>query len=69
MESAERTSLVVQWLRLHSPSAGGLGSIPPQGTRSCMQQLRPSAAEKKGSAEMDIELEWFTTVSVEPFRH
>ena len=28
------TSLVAQWLRLHTPSAGGLGSIPGQGTRS-----------------------------------
>lgn len=28
------TSLVVQFLRLRSPSAGGLGSIPGQGTRS-----------------------------------
>ena len=35
-----RTSLVVQWLRLHAPSAGGLGSIPGQGTRSHKLQLR-----------------------------
>ena len=34
------TSLVVQWLRLHAPNAGGLGSIPGQGTRSRMPQLR-----------------------------
>ena len=34
------TSLVVQWLRLHAPNAGGLGSIPGQGTRSCMLHLR-----------------------------
>ena len=34
------TSLVVQWLRLCAPSAGGLGSIPGQGTRSHMPQLR-----------------------------
>ena len=27
------TSLVVQWLRLHAPNAGGLGSIPGQGTK------------------------------------
>ena len=27
------TSLVVQWLRLRSPNAGGIGSIPGQGTR------------------------------------
>ncbi|TEA35790.1 hypothetical protein DBR06_SOUSAS1110153, partial [Sousa chinensis] len=33
-------SLVVQWLRLHAPNAGGPGSIPGQGTRSCMPQLR-----------------------------
>ena len=33
------TSLVVQWLRLHAPNAGGLGSIPGQGTRSHMLQL------------------------------
>ena len=34
------TSLVVQWLRLHDPNAGGLGSIPGQGTRSRVLQLR-----------------------------
>ena len=33
-------SLVVQWLGLHDPSAGDPGSIPGQGTGSCMQQLR-----------------------------
>ena len=27
------TSLVVQWLRLHTPNAGGLGSIPGLGTK------------------------------------
>ena len=35
-----RTSLGVQWLRLHVSNAGGLGSIPGQGTRSHMLQLR-----------------------------
>ncbi|TEA32202.1 hypothetical protein DBR06_SOUSAS6610137, partial [Sousa chinensis] len=30
------TSLVAQWIRLRTPSAGGLGSIPGQGTRSHM---------------------------------
>ena len=34
------TSLVVQWLRLRAPNAGGLGSIPDQGTRSCMPHLK-----------------------------
>ena len=33
-------SLVVQWLRLRAPSAGGPGSIPGQGTRSHMPLLR-----------------------------
>ena len=33
------TSLVVQWLRLYTPSVGGLGSIPGQGTKSRMTQL------------------------------
>ena len=31
---------MVQWLRLHAPNAGGLGSIPGQGTRSHMPQVR-----------------------------
>ncbi|TEA41690.1 hypothetical protein DBR06_SOUSAS1510085, partial [Sousa chinensis] len=29
-------SLVVQWVRLHAPNAGGPGLIPGQGTRSHM---------------------------------
>ena len=57
------TSLVVQWVRFHAPIAGGLGSIPGQGTRShmhatttssnaatkrsCVPQLRPGAAGRK----------------------
>ena len=41
------TSLVVQQLRLHGPNAGGLGSIPGQGLRSCMLQLKiPHMATK-----------------------
>ena len=27
-----RTSLVIQWLRLYTPNAGGMGLIPDQGT-------------------------------------
>ena len=41
------TSLVVQWLGLWVPSAGGPGSIPGQGARSHMLQLRPREAKKK----------------------
>ena len=36
----EGTSLVVQRLRLQAPKAGGLSSIPDQGTRFRMPQLR-----------------------------
>ena len=32
LKDSSRTSLVVQWVRLHAPNAGGLGSIPGQGT-------------------------------------
>ena len=35
-EMLSGTPLVVQWLRLHTPNAGTLGSIPGQGTRSHM---------------------------------
>ena len=35
---------MVQWLGLHAPSEGGLGSNPGLGTRSQMPQVRPSAA-------------------------
>ena len=52
--TTNRTSLVVQWLRLCTLNAGGLGSIPGQGTRShmpqlgvLMLQLRPGAAKQK----------------------
>ena len=34
LQSALTTSLAVQWLRLCTPNAGGLGSISGQGTRS-----------------------------------
>ena len=33
-------SLVVHWLRLQAPKAGDLGSIPDQGIRSHMPQIR-----------------------------
>ena len=38
-------TLVVQWLRLHTSSAGGSGLILGQGTRFRMLQLRPSTAK------------------------
>ena len=44
------TSLVVQWLRLHTPNARGPGSIPGQETRSCMPQLKILHAATKDPA-------------------
>ena len=43
--SIQRDSLVVQWLRLHAPNAGGPHSLPGQGTRSHMLHLRASTAK------------------------
>ena len=40
------TSLMVQRLRLHTPNARGPGSIPGQGTRAHMPQVRSSTAQK-----------------------
>jgi len=31
---------MIQWLRLYSPNAGGLGPLTCQGTRSCLPQLK-----------------------------
>ena len=39
--------MAVQWLGLCAPNAGGLDSIPGQGIRSHMLQLRPSAVKRK----------------------
>ena len=39
------TFLVVQWLRLHTPKAGDPGSIPGNGTRFHVPQLRSGAAK------------------------
>ena len=41
------TSQVVQGLRLHTPNAGGPGSMPGQGTRSCMSLLRVPVLQLK----------------------
>ena len=39
--------LVLQWLKLHIPSAGFPDSIPDQGSRSHMQQLRVQMLQLK----------------------
>ena len=36
------TSLVVQWLRLHAPNAGGPGSIPGRGTKVPHTTTKPA---------------------------
>ena len=41
------TSLVVQWLRLCATNAGDQGSIPGQGTRSHILQLKIPSAKTK----------------------
>ena len=43
---SEETSLVAQWLRLLTPNEGSLGSIPGQGARSPILQLRHSQIYK-----------------------
>ena len=39
------TSLVVQWLRLHAPNTGGLGSIPGQGTKIPHASTKPQHSQ------------------------
>ena len=47
---------VVQWLGLHTPNAGGAGSVPGQGTRSHMPQPKiPYAATRTPHATMKTE--------------
>ena len=41
---------MVQGLRIHAPNARDLGSIPGQGTRSHMPQLKIAHAETKDLA-------------------
>ena len=41
------SSLLVQWLRLQAPHAGGLGLIPDQGARSHMPQWRAHKLQRR----------------------
>ena len=48
------TSLVVQWLRLHASNAGGMGSIPGQGTKipqamQCGQKIKERKKENQAT--------------------
>ena len=46
-EKKKESSLVVQWLRLHAPNAGGLGSISGQGTRTHVPDVKTLHAATK----------------------
>ena len=41
------TFLVLQWVMLHTPNVGSLGSIPGQGTTSHLQQLKIPCASTR----------------------
>ena len=56
------TSLVVQWLRLRASTAGGVGSIPGQGTK-IPASVWPG--EKKKKEEHNVEIEFSQLVLVE----
>ena len=45
IENNRKDFPVIQWLRLHTPNAGGLGSIPSQGTRFHMTHPRISVVK------------------------
>ena len=47
LKNCNETPLVIQWLRLHAPKARDPGSIPGQGTRSHMSQLKIPCATTK----------------------
>ena len=51
-----RTSLVVQWLRLHVPNAGDTGWLSGQGTRSHIPQLRVHGLQLRLSAAREIKI-------------
>ena len=54
MQRNQRTSLVVQWLRLHTPSVGVLGLIPVQGTRPHVSQPRAHMPQLRSSRARNI---------------
>ena len=46
----QETSLMAQWLRLHTPNAGGQGLSPVEGTRFHMPQLSVCMLQKKSNS-------------------
>ena len=61
---------MAQWLRLHAPNAGGPGSIPGQGIRSLMLQLRPITAKSERKKKKETEGQWtvYAMTSIQPVR-
>ena len=51
-----RASLVVHWLKFSTPNAGGPGSIPGQGTRFQMLQLRPGTTKLFKNKELFLKI-------------
>ena len=62
------TSLVAHWLRLHIPNAGGLGSIPGQGTRSHMPQGREKILRSATKTQCSQINEYFSKITRRPGR-
>ena len=62
VKTGSGTFLVVQWLRCHTPCAGGLGLIPGQGTRYHLLQRRsnilPTATENWCSQIKKRQTQW-----------
>ena len=56
LRNSEGTSLVVQWLRLHAPNVGGVGSIRGQGTRFQGPRLRVPVLQLKNPTCRDEDL-------------
>ena len=52
------TSLVVQWLRLRVLNAGSLSSIPDQGTRSHVLQLKKKKNRSKHGTQQESQAPW-----------
>ena len=56
LKSLTGTSLVIQWLRLHAPNAGGPGCISSQGTRFHMPQLKDTTCHNKDQRSHVLQL-------------
>ena len=63
MESANRTSLAVQWLRLHTPTAGGMGSIPRPHRGTKISHAGQCGKKKKKKGKKNKVLTHWSTLS------